>query len=81
MAIGPWHVKAHIAACQALFGARAQPGAGWSFGDNIEHLWAYLRRYAYMLKRMSAAGRQDLLNELVRCVFIDAVSMHVESLA
>ena len=65
MAVGPWHAKAHAAACQARWGARATDGSGLSFGDNIEHLWAMLRPYAYMLKRMSAAAREDFINNLV----------------
>ena len=69
MAVGPWHARAHIAACQEKFGARSQPGSGLSFGDNTEHLWAVLRLYAFMLKRMTAARRRDLLLLLV-CLHI-----------
>lgn len=66
MAVGPWHARAHIAACQEKFGARAAPGSGLSFGDNTERLWAARRPYAYMQKRMAAARRRDQLLLLVR---------------
>lgn len=68
LAVGPWHVKAHIPACQEKYGARRMPLAGNSFGDNIEHAWAHFRRFAHILKRMSVAARQDFMTDLVRSV-------------
>lgn len=40
-------------------------GAGNSFGDNVEHVWAFLRKYAHILKRQAAALRQDGITDLV----------------
>ena len=65
MAIGPWHVKAHIPQCQDVFGARLQEGVGNSFGDNIEHLWGDLRGHGHLIKRMTQGARQDKLTLLV----------------
>ena len=42
------------------------PGAGNSFGDNVEHIWAHLRKFAHILKRMGVAAREDHTTELVR---------------
>ena len=66
MAIGPWHTKAHKLSCQQVYGARLMEGSGQSFGDNIEHLWANTRKHAHLLKRQTAAARQDHLVDLVR---------------
>lgn len=70
MRVGPWHVKAHILACQLQFGARMLLGSGRSFGDNVEHLWAFLRPYAYILKRMGLPAREDCINQLVRAAIL-----------
>lgn len=66
MGIGPWHTRAHNVECQDEYGARTSEGSGCSFGDNIEHLWADVRPWAYIMKRLSHAGRRDLLLMLVR---------------
>jgi Kyakuja-Dileera-Zisupton transposase len=66
MGIGPWHTRAHNVECQDEYGARTLEGSGCSFGDNIEHLWADVRPWAYIMKRLSQAGRRDLLLMLVR---------------
>lgn len=66
MGIGPWHARAHIVECQNEFGARTLDGSCCSFGDNIEHLWADVRPYSYIMKRLTAAGRLDLLLMLTR---------------
>ena len=65
MAIGPWHARVHKAICQRQFGARQTPESGLTFGDNIEHLWAPLRKQSHLLKYMSKARRQDHLTTLV----------------
>lgn len=65
-AVGPWHVLAHVASCQRTRGARVICGMGYTFGDNIEHLWAFLRRWAGLLRYMSSAARNDHINSLVR---------------
>ena len=70
MAIGPWHARVHKAACQKEFGARCTENTGLSYGDNIEHLWASLRKFAHLSKYMSAAARQDFLTSLVSVVHV-----------
>ena len=65
MAIGPWHARVHKASCQRDFGARHTPNTGLTYGDNIEHLWAFLRKFAHLLKYQSEASRQDFLTSLV----------------
>ena len=65
MAIGLWHARMHEAACQRLFGARCTPNSGLTFGDNIQHLWAGVRKHAHLLKYMSSAHRQDFVTTLV----------------
>lgn len=65
MAIGPWHARVHKAACQRQFGARYTADSGLTFGDNIEHLWAGIRKHAHLLKYMSSASRQDFVTALV----------------
>lgn len=65
LAVGPWHVKMHVPACQHKYGARRMLGAGNSFGDTIEHLWAVLRKHAHILKRMALATREDHISDLV----------------
>lgn len=64
-AVGPWHVLGHAAACQLKFGARLLKGMGLTFGDNIEHLWARLRRFNPFTKYMSPAARSDFFHALV----------------
>ncbi len=66
MAIGPWHARVHKPVCQRVFGARRMPNTGLTFGDNIEHLWASLRKFSHLSKYMSDAARQDFLCSLVR---------------
>ena len=66
LAVGPWHVKAHVPACQEKYGARRMLMAGNSFGDNIEHAWAHYRKFAHILKRMATATREDYMTDLVR---------------
>jgi hypothetical protein len=66
MAIGPWHARVHKPVCQRVFGARRMPNTGLTFGDNIEHLWASLRKFSHLSKYMSDAARQDFLCTLVR---------------
>lgn len=65
MAIGPWHARVHKGDCQRTYGARRTAQSGLTFGDNIENLWAPLRKQAHLLKYMSKAGRQDHLTTLV----------------
>jgi Kyakuja-Dileera-Zisupton transposase len=62
MGIGPWHARAHNVECQNEYGARTLEGSGCSFGDNIEHLWADVRPWAYIMKRQTPAARRDLLD-------------------
>lgn len=69
LAVGPWHVKAHVPSCQEKYGARRMLGAGNSFGDNIEHLWAQLRKYAHILKREAPGTRQDHIADLVQLLY------------
>ena len=78
MAIGPWHARVHKAACQRQFGARRTLNTGLTFGDNIEHLWAFLRKFAHLLKYMSDAARQDFLTDLVSLLHDLAVSTSVQ---
>ncbi|KAK9818032.1 hypothetical protein WJX72_005982 [[Myrmecia] bisecta] len=66
LAIGPWHAKMHVAACQDKYGARSLEGTGRTFGDNIEHLWSELRKFGSILKYMSNAPRQDYLTQLIQ---------------
>ena len=66
LAVGPWHVKAHIPACQEKYGARRMLSAGNSFGDNIEHAWAHYRKFAHILKRMAMGTREDQMTDMVR---------------
>lgn len=66
MAIGLWHARVHKPSCQRLFGARSVENTGLTFGDNIEHLWAWLRKHGHLLKYMGPANRQDFLTSLVR---------------
>ena len=76
MAIGPWHARVHKAACQKEFGARCTENTGLSCGDNIEHLWASLRKFAHLSKYMSAAARQDFLTSLVRVLMSACDDLH-----
>ena len=68
-AIGPWHGPAHKGDCQDRFGARVTAGSGLSFGDNIEHVWAFVRPYALIMARMGHAARLDFLTVLVRLLW------------
>ena len=68
MAIGPWHARVHKLSCQVEYGARAVEHTGLTFGDNIEHLWAWLRKHAHLMKYMAPATRQNFLVALVRCL-------------
>jgi hypothetical protein len=77
MAIGPWHVKAHVPACQDKYGARLLEGAGCSFGDNIEHLWVDLRKQAHLMKRMTKPARQDRLTYLVCTAYLVCMAIQV----
>ena len=83
MAIGPWHARVHKHACQQEFGARAVEGTGLTFGDNIEHLWAWLRKHAHLMKYMAPANRQDYLVVLVRLLLLpaDVVLLNVKHAA
>ena len=58
-------VGLHKAACQRLFGARCTPDSGLTFGDNIQHLWASVRKHGHLLKYMSSANRQDFVTMIV----------------
>ena len=80
MAIGPWHARVHKASCQRQFGARRTPNTGLTFGDNIEHLWAAIRKHAHLLKYMSSASRQDFVTVLVR-LSMSAVQWHCPACA
>lgn len=73
LAVGPWHALAHVAPCQRKYGARFQEGMGLTFGDNIEHVWAWLRAFGPTLKYASPAGRKDAIQDLVSYVW------HVDS--
>lgn len=64
-AVGVWHILGHIVDCQKKFGGRLLPGMALSFGDNVEHLWATIRRYNATTKYMSPAARSDFLHALV----------------
>ena len=66
MAIGPWHARVHKLSCQAEFGAQAVEHTGLTYGGNIEHLWAWLRKHAHLMKYMAPATRQKFLVALVR---------------
>lgn len=65
MAVGEWHLKAHIPSCQETFSARLMEGTGTAFGDNVEHLWGDLRKHGHLTKRMIKGSRQDKLTLLV----------------
>lgn len=65
MAVGPWHARVHKVSCQQKFGARVVENTGLTYGDNIEHLWAWLRKHAHLMKYMAPATRQDFLVVLV----------------
>lgn len=74
LAVGPWHALAHVAPCQRKYGARFQEGMGLTFGDNIEHVWAWLRAFGPTLKYASPAGRKDAIQDLVSYVWhVDSV--------
>lgn len=60
-AIGPLHARVHKLSCEAEFGARAVEHTGLTFGDNIEHLWAWLHKHAHLMKYMAPATRQNFL--------------------
>lgn len=66
MAIGPWHARVHKVSCQQKFGARVVENTGLTYGDNIEHLWAWLRKQAHLMKYMAPATRQDFLVVLMQ---------------
>ena len=46
--------------------ARNKTGTGLTDGDNVEHLWAVIRKHSHQLKYMSLAAWQDLVLALVR---------------
>ena len=75
MAIGPWHARVHKLSCQAEFGARAVAHTGLTYGDNVEHLWAWLRQHAHLMKYMAPATRQKFLVALVR--FLRRTLLHI----
>lgn len=68
-AVGEWHLKAHVPTCYEAYSARLKEGTGNSFGDNVEHLWADLRKHGHLTKRMTKAGRQDKVTVLV-CIHL-----------
>lgn len=79
LAVGEWHLKAHIPTCQDTYSARLKEGTGLMFGDSIEHLWADLRKHGHLTKRMTKAARQDKLTLLVfsavpSCSTIEGIS-------
>jgi hypothetical protein len=65
MAIGAWHVRAHIPRCQREYSQRLKAATGHSFGDNCEHMWAAFWPFSHLLKYMSRSSSQDYLSELV----------------
>ena len=61
-------------------GARSKEGTGLTDGDNIEHLWAWLRRHSHQLKYMSDGMWLDTIIALV-CICARLNSGHPCQLA
>ena len=48
---------------QVKYSTRWQTGYGLTDGENMERLWAFLRRFAFISKEMTSAHRIDLLTD------------------
>ena len=68
-AIGPWHIGPHKPQCNVEYNSRYMDGVGLMFGDNIEQLWAAIKRQWSLAAYMSPAAHQDRLVSLVRVHF------------
>ncbi|KAG2499062.1 hypothetical protein HYH03_003247 [Edaphochlamys debaryana] len=65
-AVGQWHLRPHRPMCQVRFNPVFVKGAGLTYGDLIEHLWADICKHWYITAYMSPGTRQDFISGLVR---------------
>jgi hypothetical protein len=63
LAVGKWHLAAHIPECFAKFSLNFVQGAGQVDGEIMETLWSKLDLVAGLTQSMSVAHRQEVLDD------------------
>ena len=63
LAVGKWHLAAHIAECFYKFSLNFVEGAGEVEGEIMETLWSVLDEVAGLTQGMSLAHRQEVLDD------------------
>ena len=68
VAVGKFHLGAHIKSCFWEHSLNFVKGAGQQDGEIMETLWALFNKFAKMGRAMTAAHRWEILNDHMRDV-------------
>ncbi|XP_072030630.1 uncharacterized protein [Amphiura filiformis] len=63
LAVPIFHAYGHKMSCQVKYSTRWLPGLGLTDGEEMERIWAYLRRFSFITKEMTPSHRIDLLTD------------------
>jgi hypothetical protein len=68
VAVGKFHLGAHIRSCFPKYSLNFIPGSGQIDGEIMETLWSLFNKFAGMARAMTMAHRKDVLNDHMRDV-------------
>jgi hypothetical protein len=68
VAVGKFHLGAHVKKCFWKYTLNFVVGAGQIDGEIMETLWSLFNKFAVMARAMSKAHRVEILNEHMRDV-------------
>jgi hypothetical protein len=66
VAVGKWHLAAHVKECFCKFSLNFIKGAGHLDGEIMETVWSKLNQPGRTARSMSLAYREEFLNRFIR---------------
>ncbi|XP_072022354.1 uncharacterized protein [Amphiura filiformis] len=63
LAVPIFHIYGHKSSCHVRYSTRWLPGFGLTDGEEMERMWAFMRRFSFTTKEMTPSHRIDLLTD------------------